>query len=424
MTTSRIPTRALAAPAEVPIRPREYFIDWLRILALGLLMVYHVGMAYVGWTWHVKSAWSATMATAVEPWMRLAAPWRMTLLFVVSGMALSLMLQRRAAEAAAGSGGGWLRQRARRLLLPLLTGVVLVVPVQSYFEVRQFHGYAGSFAEFLQLYFTGHGGFCNAARGCLILPTWNHLWFLPYLLVYTAVLAGVLWRWPQALDPAAAALVRAMAGWRLVAGPIAWLVLTRLVLAPLFGQTHALVDDWFAHAQYAAALALGVLLVRPAAAALLLPRFSQLRWLALALGLLCWALLVATQAGPAWRALPWSVMQWCGVVAAIGFARLHLGRDHAWRRYLSGAVFPVYLVHQTVTVAAVALLAPLRLGFAAEAALLLGLTFTAGIVAYEGVRRVPRLGEWFGVAEPQRVPPAPAGGRAYRHGRSHGNAGA
>jgi surface polysaccharide O-acyltransferase-like enzyme len=401
---------AVAVPSDTDAAAREFYIDALRVLALGLLILYHVGMAYTSWHWHVKSAWSASVAAGVENAMRLTGPWRMTLLFVISGLALSLMLRRRGGGhgsgvgngvgSPGGSGGGWLRERARRLLLPLVTAVVLVVPVQSYFEVRQFHGFDGSYVGFLKLYFTAYGGFCTAARGCLVLPTWNHLWFVPYLFVYSAVLALVLRRGPQGLDRAAAALPRVLAGWRLLLLPIAWFLLTRLALAPVFGQTHALVDDGFLHAQYAPAFALGVLLARPAAAATVLPRVEQQRHTALAGALLCWGLLVATAPGPAWRWLPWSVMQWCGVVAAIGYARVHLTRGGAAWRYLSGAVFPVYLFHQSVTVAAVAMLAPWRLPFAAEAALLIVLTLAASVAAYEAVRRVPVLRPWCGVTSP------------------------
>jgi glucans biosynthesis protein C len=394
MNTSR-PSREGHAPDAPSLgTDRETYIDALRIAALGLLILYHVGMAYASWDWHVKSAWSPTVAAGVENVMRLTGAWRMTLLFVVSGLALSLMLQRR------GNRPGWLRGRAKRLLLPLVTGVVLVVPLQSYFEVRQFHGFTGSFVDFLKLYFTAHR-FCSAERGCLILPTWNHLWFLPYLFVYTAALAGVLARWPQAVDRAAAALAHRLSGTWLIVAPIGWFVLTRFTLAPIFGQTHALVDDGFAHSQYAAAFAIGVLLARPAAATLL-PRLQSTRHVALVLTLLCWALLVATEPGRAWRGLPWSVMQWCGVLAAIGYARVHLWHEGALprdlTRYLSGAVFPVYVFHQTITVAAVAALAPLHLPFAAEVSLLVVLTFALSFAGYEVVRRVPALRIWFGVA--------------------------
>jgi len=387
--------------------PREVFIDWLRIAALGLLILFHVGMAYTGWMWHVKSGaaarpgpvLAAEVAAAVEPWMRLTAPWRMTLLFLVSGLATSLMLQRRT-DAAAGSHAatprGWLRQRAGRLLLPLLAGVVLVVPPQSYLEVQQFHGYAGSYVEFLALYFSGAGSFCTPERGCLILPTWNHLWFLPYLFVYTAALAWLVRRGPGALDRAAARLPSWLGGAALLSAPIAWFALTRWTLKPVFGETHALVDDLFLHTQYAAAFALGVLMARAPAAALW-PRVQAQRHLALALTLLAWGLLIATPPGAAWRVLPWSVMQWCAIVAALGYARCHLQQDNAWRARLSEAVFPVYVLHQTVTVIGVAMLARWPLPVAAEAAILVIATFGLSWLGYEGVRRVGVLRPWFGL---------------------------
>ena len=34
---------------------RLFFLDWLRIGAFALLVLYHVGMYYVSWSWHVKS---------------------------------------------------------------------------------------------------------------------------------------------------------------------------------------------------------------------------------------------------------------------------------------------------------------------------------------------------------------------------------
>jgi peptidoglycan/LPS O-acetylase OafA/YrhL len=405
MKSNAAPSHAALA-ANPAVAPREFFIDWLRIGALGLLILFHVGMAYTSWSWHVKSAAAADVAAFVEPWMRLTAPWRMTLLFVVSGLATSLMLQRRSAAGSTASRG-WLRQRARRLLLPLLTGIVLIVPPQSYVEVRQFHGYAGSYLDFLPLYFSGHSGFCAPGRGCLILPTWNHLWFLPYLFAYTALLAAVHRRWPEALDQAAARLPGHLVGAWFLAGPFAWLALTRIGLAPIFGETHAFVDDLFLHVQFAPAFALGVLLARTPAAALW-PRLVAQRHAALAIALLAWGLIIATKPGAPWRALPWSLMQWCAIVAVLGYARRHLQRDSALRARLSEAVFPVYVLHQTVTVLGMVLLARWHWPAGVEAAALLAFTLAASWAGYELVRRVGVLRPWFGLVA---LRARPAGGQ-------------
>jgi glucan biosynthesis protein C len=135
--------------------PRLFFLDWLRILAFGVLVVYHVGMVYVTWDFHVKSP---AASRALEPWMLMSGPWRMSLLFMVSGAATAFMLRR------GERIGTLLRQRTARLLLPLLCGVVLLVPPQPYVEVVQKLGYAGSYWDFLGLYFSGDRGFCPTAN--------------------------------------------------------------------------------------------------------------------------------------------------------------------------------------------------------------------------------------------------------------------
>jgi glucans biosynthesis protein C len=158
---------------------RLYFLDWLRIIALMALILYHVGMYYVRWDFHVKSPFAGA---GLEPWMKLSGPWRMDLLFMVSGAATALMLK-------AGSTASLLRKRTKFLLLPLLCGMVLIVPPQAYFEVVQKFAYQGNYLDFLKLYFGHYKGFCQSGN-CLILPTWNHLWFLPYLWLYTVLLLG------------------------------------------------------------------------------------------------------------------------------------------------------------------------------------------------------------------------------------------
>jgi glucan biosynthesis protein C len=177
---------------------------------------------------------------------------------------------------------------------------------------------------------------------------------------------------------------------------VAWFALTRITLWPTFGATHALVDDVFLHAQYGPAFLLGVLL---AGRGTLCDSVEARRWLALAAAVVGWLLLLHLPPGP-WRALAWSTAQWCAVVAAIGFARRHLQRDNALRRYLTQAVFPVYVLHQSITVLAAVALAGLALPPALEAALLVLLTLGLALAGFELLRRVGWLRPWFGIGEP------------------------
>ena len=159
-----------------PLPPsRRHDLDWIRVLAFGLLILYHVGMYYVSWDWHVKSPFAGS---ALEPLMIAASPWRLSLLFLVSGAATGFLLAR---------PGHFLGPRSWRLLLPLAFGMLVLVPPQSYYEVVEKLGYGDGYLAFWGRYLRADGGFCREGD-CLILPTWNHLWFVAYLWVYTVLL--------------------------------------------------------------------------------------------------------------------------------------------------------------------------------------------------------------------------------------------
>jgi len=394
--------------------PRLLFLDWLRIIAFFILVLYHVGMYYVSWDWHVKSD---AIVPGLDAFMLLSAPWRLGLLFLVAGAAAAMALARLGSAA-------FLRRRSVRLLLPLAFGVAVVVPPQSYFEVVEDVGYDGGYLHFLGLFLRGYGGFCDH-DGCLFMPTWNHLWFIPYLWAYSALLVALAAIAGPRLPGMAGKLAARLHGWKLVALPAACLALARVTLLRQFGETHMFFDDMFNHATYLFLFLLGALLAHVPGC---WPRFSALRWQALGIALSGWAVVVLWRAllerqlpgadAPAYFPLMAAVhatTAWSAIVAACGFAARHLERDGPARRYLVAAVFPVYIVHQTIIVTLAHLFKPLRLAVGVEAALLVVLTVTLSFLVYECVRRVAPLRPLFGMPILQRPPrqtEAPASGQA------------
>ncbi|WP_024868775.1 acyltransferase family protein [Pseudoxanthomonas suwonensis] len=392
-----------------PSITRRHDLDWVRICAFGLLVLYHVGMYYVTWDWHVNSPFASH---ALEPAMMLTAPWRLSLLFLVSGAATAFLLARAQRQAQAGGGRvRFLGARSWRLLVPLLFGMAVVVVPQSYYEVVEKlpGGYHDGFLAFWGRYLRGDQGFCGP-EGCLILPTWNHLWFVAYLWVYTVAL-WLLWRFARPLlERAAPALERRLSGWGLLLWPALALGLARLLLIGRFGSTHALVDDWYNHVQYFGVFLLGFLVARRDG---FWTAAVRLRWTALALWLATWAAQAAYMTAYADSDPPqalrlamrmvWGMDQWAAIVAVLGFARHWAPGDSRALRYLVPAVFPVYILHQTVVVAAAHNLQPLGLAPALEGPLLVVLTFAACFGAYEVIRRVPPLRPLFGLPYRERA---------------------
>ncbi|WP_296282933.1 acyltransferase family protein [Pseudoxanthomonas sp.] len=388
---------------------RRHDLDWVRVCAFSLLVLYHVGMYYVTWDWHVKSP---AASDALEPFMLLSSPWRLSLLFLVSGAATAFLLGKAQRTAqAAGTRLRFLGARSWRLLVPLAFGMLVIVPPQAYYEVVEQlpGGYHEGYLAFYARYLSAYDGFCDA-EGCLDLPTWNHLWFVAYLWVYTLVL-WLLWRLaPRALDATGGRLANALSGPGVVVWPCLFLGVARVLLVSRFEQTHALVDDWYNHAQYFGVFLLGFLIARADGVWQAIERF---RWMAVVTWLASWAGLIAyfTRFAdvdpPEWlrmtMRMAWALNQWCAIVAVLGFAHRMRPGDSPALRYLVAAVFPVYILHQTVIVVVAHHLKPLAIPPLAEGPLLIAITFAACFAGYEAIRRVRWLRPLFGLTRAKAV---------------------
>jgi hypothetical protein len=378
------------------ISDRRPDLDWIRVGAFFLLILYHVGMFYVPWEWHVKSPHPVEW---LEPVMQLTSPWRLTLLFLVSGAATRFMADKMTAGGLAGA-------RTWRLLPPLVFAMLVIVPPQSYYEiVEQAPQLAEPFWSFYGKYVTASGGWCDA-DGCLITPTWNHMWFVAYLLVYSWLLC-LAWAVARApLTRLGGWLETRLTGWRLLLWPIAVLALFRFALRPFFEDTHNLVWDWYVHAESLSAFLFGFLIARSEA---IKARFIQLRRPALLLAIAAWAAWASY--AWAWRAddavppemlkqamrLVYAIDQWAAITAVLGYGARYVTRGGPRLTYLTLGVFPFYIVHQTVIVVAGHHLAKLGLPQGLEAGILVATTFAACFLTYETVRRIPLLRPLFGL---------------------------
>ena len=383
---------------------RRLDLDWVRILAFGVLILFHVGMYYVTWGWHVKSPFASH---TLEPLMMLSSPWRLSLLFFVSGCATAFLY--------AKSSVGFVRSRTQRLLIPLALGLWVIVPPQSWAEVTEAVGYHDGYLHFMSLYAQGYSGFCR--EDCLRIPTWNHLWFVAYLWCYTMVAALAWWAIPRArIDQWGAAVAKRLRGPWLFVLPVAWLGALRILLVARFPDTHALVDDWYQHANYFSVFALGLLLAREIA---VWEEIRRQRWTALALAVVGYGVVTAYFAHYVDVAPPdglrqlqrvfYALDQWAAIVAALGFARQWNPADSRARRYLTEAIFPFYIVHQTAIVLLAHFMKPLGLHPSIEGPLLVAATVAACFASFEIVRRVGWMRPLFGLAPaPARAVTAPA----------------
>ncbi|MGN6376934.1 MAG: acyltransferase family protein [Sphingomonas sp.] len=361
---------------------RHYGMDWLRIGAFALLILYHVGMVFVPWGYQVKVAHPLVWA---EVPMFLTSPWRLTLLFVVSGYAS------RALGAKMPGAGAFFRQRSARLLLPLAFGMAVIVPPQTWVELVSQHGYIQDFGHFWL-----HDYFRFGTLDGIIMPTWNHLWFVAYLWVYTAGLA-LLMLLP--LGRAQAWFDNAFTGWRALILPAAYFILLEAVLFDRPEDTHTLFNDTVAHLRYIPAFLFGFGL---AGSPLVMTGLARHWKTAAAAAVGCYATMATLlivypdfsfpdHATSELFRLARHGETWTAIGALIGIAETFWNRDHRWRRTLTEAVFPFYIIHQTVIVLVGWAILPFALPTAAAFAILVAATVAGCWAFYLGGRQVAWL---------------------------------
>lgn len=382
---------------------RRHDLDWLRVAAFGLLILYHVGMFYVTWDWHVKSPHASRF---LEPAMVLVNPWRLALLFFISGIALRFALDKTALSTFVGN-------RFLRLFIPIAFGMLVLVTPQSYFELLYKGeiepGYWRFYPDYLSL--TQHFS--------IITPTWNHLWYVVYLLVYTLIVAAASPLLSRIADGPAARffgwLGRGRTGLRLALVPALPFIAYHYSLSPYFPTTHGLFDDWANHANNLTILLLGYMAAKS-------PKFwhavAAARTRALGTALALAVILTVAYLNASWVRQNEGMLSafftlqiiyaWVVILALLGVAQRWFNRPGPVLAYLTGAVFPFYILHQTLIVVIGALLIPLTLPVTAEAAIIIAGTIIGCLAGYEIIRRIPPLRPLFGLPLRKRRGPTNA----------------
>ena len=138
---------------------RRHDIDWLRVVAVALLIVYHIAIVFQPWGIYIGFIQSTETSMAIWIPMSLVNVWRIPLLFFVSGMGVCFALRRR----------DWkqlLLDRARRILLPLIFGSFFIVPIHIFLFQKYYE------------------------QEIVYTPSVGHLWFLANICIYVLQIIG------------------------------------------------------------------------------------------------------------------------------------------------------------------------------------------------------------------------------------------
>jgi len=332
--------------------PRLHELDWLRVLAILCVFVFHSLRFFDADDWHLKNA---VWHPGLTPAMMFFVLWMMPLLFTISGASVSLALRKRRPSAL-------LKDRALRLLVPLVVGIFTHGMWQVYLE-RSSHGqFDGTFLEFVPHYFQGLYGLGGNFAWMGV-----HLWYLELLFVFTLVLMPVF-AWASRIKARSSLRPADQRG--LFSGVIYAFAVPVMLLALLSPETFLAAREWggWSLAAHLVFFFSGFVLVSDGR---LYESVRKLRWASFALAVVTTAGMSAVFAHSGdpefgttyytWLIAVYGLSAWLWVLAFMGFAANRLRSGRPWLDHANEAVLPFYIIHQPLLLAVGSFVIALRI---------------------------------------------------------------
>jgi len=345
------------------ITERRHDIDWLRVIAIGLLLIYHIAIIFQPWAMFVGFIRSTESLEKLWTPMTMLNVWRIPFLFYVSGMGFYFAMKKR----------NWkqlLTERSMRILIPFLFGIVAITPLHMFIFQKFYH---------LPLSYFPHTG---------------HLWFLGNIFVYVLLLA-----------PFFLFLIKKEEGkfrntlsfiMKNPLGPIAmsvFFVLEAIIIKPQVFTLYA--ETWHGFFLGLLAFFFGFLFVYSGKMFWQTVAKWKCLYITLAVVLFTIRLFVFATNSPGYLMV---IESNCWIFGIFGLGYQYLNKPSAVLSYLSQAAYPIYIVHMFVLYAGALLILPLELNPFMKFIYISAFTFIVSFLIFEFIiRRILFLRPFFGL---------------------------
>jgi surface polysaccharide O-acyltransferase-like enzyme len=376
---------------------RVDYLDWLRVIATLSVFVFHSARFFdIFSDWHVRNSTTWLGGSIIVAFF---SQWIMPVFFVLAGASTFHSLQSR-------GGLPFISERALRLLVPFVFGMIVVTAPQAYLELFS-RGTLGD-ESFLQFY----PQYLAQLPEHIIDGPWYHLWFLPWLFVFSLVALPLFL--PFKKGPSLLARLGAHLSNR-------WLLLGALfiplalidVFVPPFGLWGTRGMGGWCLPAYLAFFLAGYLVFSNGKA---LDALNKLLWFAVPAAILASAsffpllevLASPTLAyGTGWHALAQSIQAlntWCLIIILLNVGIRRLNFRNSFLTYAAEAVLPFYILHQTVIIVIGYFICQWNVGSALKYLIILACSFAAIMLIYEFfIRRWNIMRFLFGMRSKKRI---------------------
>ena len=326
---------------------RRYDLDWLRVLTILAIFVFHCTRLFDPDDWSIKNQ---TTYLFMNIWKDWSNSWGMPLILIISGSSAFLALSK-------VRPGKYVLGIVMRLLVPLLVGMFSHIAWQIYLERLNKGSFSGSFFEFYPHYFDGMYGFGGNFAWMGL-----HLWYLELLFILS-LLCLPFFAWFKYTSPGKRVLnglgnFLALPGAALLFALPAILLIYKLDPATWGNQD---LGGWSVLI-YPSFFIAGFIIISNQR---LQDRIKSMRWFYLGLGVVLSAAFIFMEYTFAvrfefppvlvsidqnWGELIYCLIAWSWLLTIFGFAMKHLTFTNPFLKYANEAALPFYILHQTVIV--------------------------------------------------------------------------
>lgn len=341
---------------------RRYDIDWLRVIAIGLLLIYHIAIVFQPWGLMIGFIQSKESLTWLWPAMSLLNVWRIPLLFYVSGMGVYFALRKR-------NWLGLIKERTMRIWLPFVVGLLAVVPLHMLI-LQNHYG--------IPLQFQPHPG---------------HLWFLANIFTYVLIFSPLFVYLKKKENTPLHHAVQ-----RFFGSPLGLLA----VMLVMVGEVQLVRPDVFElyvltwHGYFLGLLAFlfGFGFMYAGQAFIQNLYHWKWLWLVMGIGFYMTRILVYQFKAPNYLL---SIESNCWIFAIMAFGHEFLQRPGKALTYLSEAAYPVYIWHMAFLYLGTALILPMEMPTELKLVSLILFTFVGCFGMFELIKRTKMTRLLFGM---------------------------
>ena len=351
-------------------KERQYYIDWLRIILIFSVFLFHIGMIFNSWDWHVKNDITCEYKSTLWYIMVFLGRWRMPLLILISGAGTYFALGRR-------TSWQYLVERFKRLFVPLLVGVFTLVPVQVYIEKSaQFDSLVSFYPHMFEgVYPSGNFG-------------WHHLWFIAYLFFIALVISPFLNYFRSGQFDLFVGNLGSIVSKRFGANIfLIPLVLSQLLLRRYFPEnTNGFLDDWAAIVYYVIFFLSGFILI---SSKNMVESIRKQKHLFLIESIIATVFMLTVPYlvnSEKTGILIWNISEpfvaWSCSLTAIGYAKQYLNKNSKIRKLANEAIYPFYLLHQPIIVVVAYFMVHWEIAIIWKVLFITSASFTLTVVIY------------------------------------------